>query len=182
MSFLSQGKNSKQRFCSLLTGTSIHSHSGRAAVQGWLPRVHLISAAEPLKGLATVTQTAWPPPSAPGFCSCGRRGIFGFKGQPSLTVPLEATAKQDPVVQEESQRQNNLNLSGAFQETSPGTVKRSSYKLGLLAERCARLSADVKTMTKKNGCWRQRKCILKEKVEIIQIIPCNYYWIFSFTL
>lgn len=80
-------------------------------------------------------------------------------------MPLEATAKQDPVVQEESQRQNNF--SGAFQEMSPGTVKRSSYKLGLLAERCARVSADVKTMTKKNGCWRQRKCILKEKVEII---------------
>lgn len=78
-------------------------------------------------------------------------------------VPLEAMAKQDPVVQEESQRQN---ITGAFQEMSAGTVKRSSYNLGLLAERCAKVSEDVKTMRKKNGCWRWRKSILKEEVEI----------------
>lgn len=70
----------------------------------------------------------------------------------------------EPVVQEESQRQS---FTEAFQEMSPGTVKRSSYKLGLLAERCAKVSADVKTMRKKNGCWRQRKSSLKEEVEII---------------
>lgn len=66
-------------------------------------------------------------------------------------MPLEAMAKQDPVVQEESQRQN---FTGAFQEMSPGTVKKSSYKLGLLAEWCAKVSEDVKTMRKKNDSWR----------------------------
>lgn len=117
-----------------------------------------------MKGLAAVTQTAWPPPLAPDSCSHGRGGTLRFKGQPSLTVPLEAMTKQDPVVQEESQRQN---FTGAFQDMSPGTVKRASYKLGLLAERCAKVSAGLKTMRKRNGCWRQRKSILKEKVEII---------------